>query len=200
MNGSVVNPTCSEGSRLDKGGKNSTNQAIIIFLDYKCLSYVRNLHMHPIPLPALCQFCAPASLISTNKVQSFTPNKSQKSLSWLPRFIWFRDSYVRPWDICVMYKNAYEILRTAHLFYYASVVPVKNSLWIPVIIPESCFETFQEIHQWIITKQTVDVPRCVRTCKLNIILWLMCKYLSVDTLVLNNDKKVWWNYNNGTDV
>jgi len=81
-----------------------------------------------------------------------------------------------------------------------SVVPVKNSVWIPVIIPESCFETFQEIHQWIITKQTVDVPRCVRTCKLNIILWLMSKYLSVDTLVLNNNKKVWWKYNNGTDV
>lgn len=62
-----------------------------------------------------------------------------------------------------------------------------------VIIPESCFEIFQEIHHWIITKQTVDVPRCVKTSKLNIILWLMCEYLSGDTLVLNNNKKVWWN-------
>lgn len=86
------------------------------------------------------------------------------------------------------------------MFYYASAVPVKNSVWILVIIPESCFETFQEIHQWIITKQTVDVPRCARTSKLNIILWLMCKYLSVDTLVLKSNKKVRWNYNNGTDV
>lgn len=60
---------------------------------------------------------------------------------------------------------------------YASVVPVKNSVWIPVIIPESCYENFQEIHRWIITKQTVGVPRCVRTFKLNIILWLVCKYL-----------------------
>lgn len=79
------------------------------------------------------------------------------------------------------------------MFYYASAVPVKNSVWIPVIIPGSFFETLQEIHQWLITKQTVDVPRCVRTSKLNIILWLMCKYLSVDTLVLNNNKEVWWN-------
>lgn len=77
---------------------------------------------------------------------------------------------------------------------------LKNSVWIPATIPVTCFETFQEIHKWIITKQTVDDPRCVRTFKLYIILWLMCKYLSVDTLVLNNNKKIRWNKNNGTTV
>lgn len=51
----------------------------------------------------------------------------------------------------------------------------------------------------MITQQTVDIPKYGRMSKLNVTLLLICKYLSVDILVLNN-KSVRQNWNNRTDV
>lgn len=50
-------------------------------------------------------------------------------------------------------------MRTAYIYsIYSSVVPIRDSVWIPSLIPESCYKTVQEI-------TVKDVPKCVRTFK-----------------------------------